>query len=672
MTQSEIKMRNNQFQIQKKLVKSLLEKYRDVREKCGFLENDWHSRSIEKKAAPFLEGAFTLAVVGKVSSGKSTFINALLGAKDLLPTGHDQTTCGITYIEYGQNPEATIKFGDGHSETVKGENIREQIKKYVAIPEEFHDLPVNSIDDMILGGFDFNRIWKSHEQLEKETQCSPIDKNLLKKYVSNRTPKDIAVEIKMKYPFTEELKGWRIIDTPGIGAIGGIENRTKKLLSEENEDGSRKVDTIIFLQDGSQTLDNLVDKEFINTQSQSFTNEDTRRLFYVLTHSADSDFVINKEKKLKSANANFGGKIKRITYVDSLLYSFINDLDKLNIDLKYYDSVKRPENWSIEDWRTIQHLLFTAKQELIEKDATVNHETMLKMIKSLANFDELKKEINEYAKIEKENNIKEFINLVAKDYKGFLEVLNRDIAIVKSNIQGIQNAVLDSQENKRRLTKAEKDAEDKINGDDIEKRFSFISERLNDFHSLETENEVRTAITNLFDEVQKVEKNIFKELQEYFSEFLKGYKIDPIIIESVDFAAVTEYAEDINKEDYLIQPAKVKKHYTKQNKYIEAKYDEKKYAKEKFRRFKAEALKKARNQRERFQPQLKNKIKSFREKLFDELETKNNKEIEHIKKLQDQLGREEMFEIEQTNKINSIKKAGIELMHKSSDYGIKI
>ena len=90
-----------------------------------------------------------------------------------------------------------------------------------------------------------------HNQLEEETLCPAIDKFLLKDYVEHRKKKDIAIEVRMKYPFNEELKGWRVIDTPGIGAIGGIETRTKQLLATQKEDGSREVDAIIFLQNGS-------------------------------------------------------------------------------------------------------------------------------------------------------------------------------------------------------------------------------------------------------------------------------------------------------------------------------------------------------------------------------------------------------------------------------------
>lgn len=83
-------MRTNEFAKISKLVTTLLNEYRQVRKECGISDTAWHSRTIERMAAPFIKGHFTLAIVGKVSSGKSTFINALLGCKDLLPTGHDK------------------------------------------------------------------------------------------------------------------------------------------------------------------------------------------------------------------------------------------------------------------------------------------------------------------------------------------------------------------------------------------------------------------------------------------------------------------------------------------------------------------------------------------------------------------------------------------------------
>lgn len=340
--------KTNEFAKIAKLVNTIITRYREVRMDCGIPDNGWHSRTIERMATPFIKGYFTLAVVGKVSSGKSTFINAFLGCKDLLPTGHDQTTCGVTYIEYGENPEVTIVFGDGHKKVIK-DDISGKIKPHVAIPEKYHNLPVNNIDDMIMGGFDFKKIWEVHNQLEEETLCPPIDKSLLQDYVEHRKKKDIAIEVRMKYPFNEELKGWRVIDTPGIGAIGGIETRTKQLLATQKEDGSREVDAIIFLQNGSQTLDETETKKFVKEQLDNLTESDKDRLFYVLTHSSSSDFVTHKDSKIDFITKNYGSKIKVLTYADSLLYTFLTDLEGSDMSLDEFMNFAKLNDWADDE-----------------------------------------------------------------------------------------------------------------------------------------------------------------------------------------------------------------------------------------------------------------------------------------------------------------------------------
>lgn len=54
-----------------------------------------------------------IAVMGEYSVGKSTFINALLGA-DLLPTGEGVTTGTIVWLRYGDQEHLRVVFRDGH------------------------------------------------------------------------------------------------------------------------------------------------------------------------------------------------------------------------------------------------------------------------------------------------------------------------------------------------------------------------------------------------------------------------------------------------------------------------------------------------------------------------------------------------------------------------------
>ena len=62
-------MKTNEFAKISKFVNTIVNRYREVRKDCGISEDGWHSRTIERMAKPFIKGYFTLAVVGKVSSG---------------------------------------------------------------------------------------------------------------------------------------------------------------------------------------------------------------------------------------------------------------------------------------------------------------------------------------------------------------------------------------------------------------------------------------------------------------------------------------------------------------------------------------------------------------------------------------------------------------------------
>ncbi|WP_433043232.1 dynamin family protein [Dactylosporangium sp. CS-033363] len=59
-----------------------------------------------------LSGPMRVALVGRVSSGKSTLANALLGAP-LAPTGVEELTFNVNWIGHGPRRELTVHFTDG-------------------------------------------------------------------------------------------------------------------------------------------------------------------------------------------------------------------------------------------------------------------------------------------------------------------------------------------------------------------------------------------------------------------------------------------------------------------------------------------------------------------------------------------------------------------------------
>lgn len=61
------------------------------------------------------EQTFEIALFGRVSSGKSSLLNALLGS-DVLPVGTTPITAVPVRLQYGESTSASISFSDGHTE----------------------------------------------------------------------------------------------------------------------------------------------------------------------------------------------------------------------------------------------------------------------------------------------------------------------------------------------------------------------------------------------------------------------------------------------------------------------------------------------------------------------------------------------------------------------------
>ncbi len=61
----------------------------------------------------------SVALVGRVSSGKSTLANALLGG-DYAPTGISELTCNVSWLRHGPVPGVTVHFSDGRSHERRG------------------------------------------------------------------------------------------------------------------------------------------------------------------------------------------------------------------------------------------------------------------------------------------------------------------------------------------------------------------------------------------------------------------------------------------------------------------------------------------------------------------------------------------------------------------------
>ena len=95
--------------------KNKLKDYMERLLKLGWVQDLPEGKQL-KELTVFLEKEnFTVVVLGEFSRGKSTFINALLG-KSLLPMDVLPETAVLSALLYGDEPEATIIYCDGHRE----------------------------------------------------------------------------------------------------------------------------------------------------------------------------------------------------------------------------------------------------------------------------------------------------------------------------------------------------------------------------------------------------------------------------------------------------------------------------------------------------------------------------------------------------------------------------
>lgn len=100
-----------------------------------------------------------LAIVGRISSSKSTLVNAILGKSGIVRTGHEAETFNVSWLKYGDdNAPLVVWFKNGTRQLIernkwaewtshKGENTLKTEVKYIEVTASFNMLRyINIID----------------------------------------------------------------------------------------------------------------------------------------------------------------------------------------------------------------------------------------------------------------------------------------------------------------------------------------------------------------------------------------------------------------------------------------------------------------------------------------------------------------------------------------------
>ena len=73
-----------------------------------------HLSDVIKASIPKFDEPMQLAIIGRISSSKSTLVNAILGKEELMPTGEMEKTFNVGWIKYGDpNQDIVVHYKDG-------------------------------------------------------------------------------------------------------------------------------------------------------------------------------------------------------------------------------------------------------------------------------------------------------------------------------------------------------------------------------------------------------------------------------------------------------------------------------------------------------------------------------------------------------------------------------
>lgn len=343
----------NIYTAQKDNVIDLFENYEKKRGK-DYDGNDLGH--LQQRVTALENNKYTLTVAGEVSSGKSTFLNALLG-EEILPTGVRQITSAIVEIVKSETPHLKVNFADkSEIKFDKNDNLFEKLEQLCAIPEKYKSIPTTLIDTLIR---------RTKEQLKvDDTFISQLEnqagkklsrkKSLIQDYIENRNRDEIPVKIEFGYPLSWSFDELSIVDSPGVNALGGVQDITHKYLNNSN--------AVLFVQN-IQQVELQSFREFVETQISSAARQ-KETLFLILTHAGShpDETVLSQ---LEIANDIYSDLIppERILAVDSLakiIHNQINsgtEIDKIEQENEYKEDLitkaqkrSKREGISVEDY----------------------------------------------------------------------------------------------------------------------------------------------------------------------------------------------------------------------------------------------------------------------------------------------------------------------------------
>lgn len=431
---------------------------------------------------------YNLAVLGKVKAGKSTFINALIGG-NLLPTDTLQNTSSIIEITNSEKSKLSFRNTNDNSLVVVEETADIIEQKLIEIgsllgKDKYRKLPLRRINNYLaeIGGYtsqkQFNELLdivsNSLGELDSNTE------NLVKEYLEVKEVERVFPDrIFLELPLRKEFADIRILDTPGINAIGDLSELTYSCLEEA--DAKILVHSITDVEENSFV-------SFANNLLNELPKKIGKQIVLVFTKSGLLDDVKSTNRLIKKAREVFGGRIgnDRIIWVDSIfkiLYDDLSGVKDVNELIKMYNEerinieyIVDLGNPLLEGKREFITAKIKALKKLMQSDdpndffsTSTNIDFLRAKAISLSNFDILEIKLAHFLTSDPTRALDQFITYLRKDYGNLIRENQKSIdlldienpALLKKKLEV---AKIDLEKSKLNLEKAKRKVEREITG----------------------------------------------------------------------------------------------------------------------------------------------------------------------------------------------------------------
>ncbi len=333
------------------------------------------SKELKEKLSHLLIRAkepMKVAITGQFSSGKSTFLNALL-SKNILPTGITPVTSKVNYIKYGDEIKIKISYKDGREEFQSAQNIakftdqREEVEeiKYLTLYAplsllkeiEFVDTPgLNSqattdtkTTQKVLKEVD-GIIWLSLIDNAGKLSEAKVLKEYLNEYqnkslcVLNQKDKFSKEQIKQTTNYVKSSFAEFFSEVIPISAKQALESRShdKNLIAEEKlEEFLERVSTKIK---ENRLKDIQKEYDIYKKEVDKILNSDLNKNIELLNESniqSVLEFINQEIRPLANSSKDFAIK-KDITQISKILtnqhHIFLRIYDELSSELVGFEA----------------------------------------------------------------------------------------------------------------------------------------------------------------------------------------------------------------------------------------------------------------------------------------------------------------------------------------------